>query len=221
MTLLLCLGAITFSHSQSSNSRVEILMKTAQKQMAEEDYEQANLTFRKILSSKSVIPNNLTYLFAETLYMIDQYENSHNFLKKYFTLTGKAGDYYKEALQLEALLDEQLDEIRSCKYCDAQGYRLTECSVCNQTGEITEICYYCKGKGVVNCLTCQGLGVTITESVLGEKVYQGCPKCSGHGHHACDTCKGDKTLKNQCPTCLGSLHESTQEICNHEEISID
>ena len=56
--------------------------------MADEDYEGANRTFRQLLKSGEVLPDDLAYLFSETLFMLGQYQNSRNFLNKYLEVTG-------------------------------------------------------------------------------------------------------------------------------------
>ena len=57
---------------KNADNPVEELMELAIAQMNDGDYEAANITFRKILKLNTVLPDDLSYLFAETLYMVNQ-----------------------------------------------------------------------------------------------------------------------------------------------------
>src|SRR5688572_6075621 len=65
----------------------------AKKQMEDGNYQRANLIFRKMLTLKTVLPTEMSYLFAETLYKVGQFENSKNFLEKYLSITDRGSDY--------------------------------------------------------------------------------------------------------------------------------
>lgn len=197
------------------NEKVEQYMKLARSQMDEGHYEDANITFRKILSLNEVLPTNLSYLFAETLFMIGQYENSQNFLDKYLSLSGKAGDYYEQSLELEQLLQAKKDSIISCELCNRKGYRLTPCLTCMQTGKTIQTCHYCRGKGLTTCTVCTGKGVIISDNTFGEKKYQSCYNCNGKGYVHCPLCHGTKTLEKNCHVCGGDGLENTNTICDH------
>lgn len=194
-------------------------MNQAKEEMTSGDYEGANRTFRTLLNSKNVLPNEMSYLFAETLYMIGQYQNSHNFLDKYRDLTGKAGDYYEQSVQLDDMLEIQLGKIEDCGLCDHLGYTLVRCHNCNGEGHLVSDCNYCKGHGINKCLTCLGEGVTITLTALKNKSYKTCTTCEGEGFVACPVCKGKKHLDNSCGICLGSGKESSKGICLHPNLN--
>ncbi|MDA0194816.1 MAG: hypothetical protein O2887_04945 [Bacteroidetes bacterium] len=178
-------------------------------------YDEANIIFRKILSLSEVIPSELCYHFAETLYGIGQYQNSKNFVDKYFELTGSTGDNYAEVKMLEEMVDNQMIAIKKCDLCDISGYRLIPCEECNSVGTVTKACHYCKGYGVSVCTKCHGEGVLITENSLGVNQYYTCDRCNGDGMETCPICSGEKMLTVDCPVCYGSLKQSGTELCDH------
>ena len=184
---------------------------------AEGKYEEANVKFRKILALNEVIPSTMCYHFAETLYAIGQFQNSKNFITKYFDLTGKSGDNYAEVKKLEVMVDEQLDAVRNCHRCSATGYRYFPCTTCNQAGEIEETCYFCQGHGIAPCTKCKGDGVLISANALGGNDYHTCDRCGGDGKETCPICEGETTLLNVCPSCGGSLFETSSQICDHQD----
>ncbi|MDH5366064.1 MAG: molecular chaperone DnaJ [Cyclobacteriaceae bacterium] len=213
-----CVFLVSFSGvSQPSRTNYELTekMKQAIALMEIEDYTSANTIFRNILATEKVLPNNLSYHFALTLYHIKQYKNSSNFNKKYLNLTGKAGDYYTQSLQLEELLDQAFTEIRQCELCDINGYQLITCTFCQGEKNIIEACSKCRAVGIISCQKCKGEGVVITTDTFGENKYQTCDRCSGKGLHTCDLCEGKKQLNLVCNACLGTGKESSKSICTH------
>lgn len=198
------------------SQEIETLMKKAVSEMNGRKYEEANLTFREMLASKKVLPTNMSYYFAETLYMINQYHNSENFLSKYIELAGKGGDYYAQALELQTLLTNKKNEIKDCDYCNVFGYRLSTCQLCDGIGSLASTCYYCKGLGKTSCLTCKGDGVIVTKNIFDVAEYKSCHVCQTNGYHACKVCHGNKIINNQCPDCLGSRLIATKKICDHK-----
>ncbi len=195
---------------------IQDLMKKAVDQMNDRKYEEANVTFREMLASKKVLPTNMSFFFAETLYMINQYHNSENFLNKYLDLAGKGGDYYTEATELQRLLTSRKDEIKTCNYCNVFGYRLDSCKLCEGKGSLVSTCYYCKGIGKTSCKTCQGDGVIVTKNIFDVAEYKSCHVCNTKGYHACKVCHGSKIVNNQCPDCLGSKFIASKIICDHK-----
>ena len=196
---------------------IQTFMKQATEQMNQEDYKGANHTFRQILASGKVIPTDMTFLFAHTLYMVDQFQNSQNFLDKYLRLTGRTGRYYRDALELKHVLEKQIEEILSCSLCNSHGYRLQPCTVCHQTGILSNTCSYCKGVGVTRCEVCDGLGVLVTKNPLGEDHYQTCSNCNGKSQVACKVCSGAKVETTKCTICRGTHFEATEVLCDHKD----
>ncbi len=192
-------------------------MEVAIGQMNSGNYEDANLTFRQILKLEVVLPDDLSYLFAETLYMVRQYHNSKNFLDKYLRLAGPNGRYYAQAMDLKHFLDDEYEAILVCKLCDNRGYRLISCDLCHGTGVITSECYFCRGVGVNLCEVCKGDGITTSLSTFGEIQYHTCPNCQGKGQVPCKVCHGEKVTRETCPDCHGTGLNAGNEICDHEE----
>lgn len=205
----------------NTDRQVKLRTEEAKKLMNEGHYESAYNAFRKILNSGKVLPTNLSYYFSETLYHLGQYQNSQNFINKYLKITGKGGDYYQEANELSKLLTDKFSLIESCELCDISGYRLIPCTRCNGVKSIVESCHICSSTGISSCKKCEGEGVLIVTDVFDEKKYQTCDKCRGEGYHTCETCLGNKSIKLNCPVCLGSGHEKSATICDHQSHLID
>ena len=200
------------------SERVSELMEEAIGLMNQGEYEKANLTFREILKQRSVLPTELSYLFAETLYMIRQYHNSKSFLDKYLRLAGSTGRYSPQAQDLSKYLDDAFEEILTCNFCDSKGYRLVACETCDETGHLTDDCYFCKAVGITLCQVCKGNGVTTTRNAFNEVLYDTCPNCQGKGQITCKVCQGKKVFTQDCHECLGSHKKPGTEICNHKPV---
>ncbi len=209
-------GYFDISAQQKPDKLVEDMMETAVSQMNDGDYESANLTFRKILKLNKVLPDDLSYLFAETLYMVHQIHNSRNFLDKYIRLVGSNGRYYSQAMDLRHFLDDEYELILMCKLCDNKGYRLITCDTCEGKGKITNTCYSCRGVGITRCGTCTGEGVTTSFNAFGALQYQTCHNCEGKAKVICKQCEGKKVLSDSCPACNGTQKKPGKEICEHE-----
>ncbi|MCZ6520124.1 MAG: hypothetical protein O6848_01345 [Bacteroidetes bacterium] len=216
LVLLITLSLTALSQNQNVSQEVRDAVAMAKSQMDEGDYAFANKIFRKILKEKQVMPSEMCYYFAETLFMLEQYQNSQNFTDKYLELTGKAGDYYEQIMDLRKLLRQKVNANEFCDYCDVNGYRLAPCSNCKQLGKVHQTCHRCKGAGVTTCRLCLGEGVVIRKNQLGEDEYQSCPLCDSKGFETCQLCLGNKEIESTCEVCLGSGKERTHLICNHE-----
>ena len=180
------------------------------------EYHEANISFRNALATNKVLPTNLSYYFAETLYHIRQYQNSKNFVDKYLSLAGYGGDFYEEAAHLHELIEGEFLEIKECKRCNVFGYRYIPCEQCDSSGiEVLE-CPKCKGKGNTLCPKCTGRGVVITRTVLDQDHYETCDKCEGDGVIVCERCLGDKEITRVCFSCLGTKLKASNILCNHE-----
>lgn len=192
------------------------LITLAKSQMSQGDYDKANRTFRKALATKKTLPTEMSYLFAETLFIINQYQNSRNFVEKYLDLAGQGGDYYEKAVELKGMLDDRFNEISDCEFCNLSGYRYIQCDNCNGAGHSVEQCYHCKGNGLTTCPKCTGNGVLISLNSLGGRQYQSCDLCDSKGYLTCTVCNGDKILSGVCTVCLGKGLKVSSQICNHE-----
>ena len=194
---------------------VEQLFAKAREQMAANDYEGANATFRKALATKKVLPTSMSYFFAKTLFVIHQNQNAKNFVEKYIDLAGKGGDYYEDAVTLRNLIDEEFKAIEECEFCNLSGYRYITCQSCEGTGNTVEICYKCYGNSPIMCPKCIGRGVVITTTTFGEKIYSSCDRCDSKGYIECPVCQGAKEIAGRCSVCLGTGRKVSKEICTH------
>lgn len=181
------------------------------------DFHAANVAFRNALATNRVIPTNLSYYFAETLYRIRQFQNSRNFVEKYINLAGYGGDFYEEAIHLRKLIDSEFQKIKDCKLCNDFGYRLITCERCEGTGIEVAVCPQCKGTGYTLCPKCNGKGVLITLDAFNQNHYETCDKCGGEGVIVCELCEGDKEITRTCSLCLGTGVRASNVICNHED----
>ncbi|CAN5263637.1 hypothetical protein BH23BAC1_BH23BAC1_33630 [soil metagenome] len=195
--------------------KIEHYMKEAKAHMDAGNYEEANLSFRKMLTLRATLPSEMCYYFAVTLYNINQFHNSKNFITKYLNLTGTSGPYYKDMLVLNDLIEEKYKEIKDCDLCDSKGYAFKDCHQCHGAGHTSVACNYCKGKGMTTCMACSGNGVKITENVFKEKEYKACNVCESKGYTTCTVCKGSKIENLPCNTCKGSGALATNQVCTH------
>lgn len=205
-----------FPIQQQFDPEVKELVEKAKLQMSQEDYEGANATFRQALATKKVLPTDMSYFFAKTLFIIHQNQNALNFVDKYIQLAGQGGDYYDEAINLKNLINRSFEEIKNCSYCNLSGYRYVSCDNCNALGYTTDICYNCRGNSPIMCKKCIGRGVIITTTAFGEHIYDSCDKCNSKGYVECPVCHGEEVLSGRCNVCLGSGKKVSKSICNHQ-----
>lgn len=222
LTLVLSLSSSTWAQVDIPqkiiyDQEVVDLVNKAKAQMKAENYEAANKTFRKALATRKILPTDLSYLFAETLYIIHQYQNSLNFVDKYIDLAGQGGNYYQKAVELKELLHTEFNKIKDCQFCNLSGYRYIECDNCHGVGQTSETCYNCKGSGATVCPKCMGEGVYITFNSFSGKQYHACDICEGKGYSTCHICEGDKILSGACSVCLGTKQKVSSILCDHIE----
>jgi hypothetical protein len=191
-------------------------LETGKVQMKDGNYDLANMTFRKVLTLNIPLPPEFCYLFAETLYMVGQYQNSKSFLEKYFDLTGARGDYFEQADELKNVIEEKLHEVQTCQLCDASGYKLVICDDCSGKGSLLSGCDYCKEKGIVSCIVCKGEGVKIVRNFFGDNEYSTCDHCQGKGFTDCPVCKGNKEHYSSCRICKGKGLKASTSVCDHK-----
>lgn len=190
-------------------------MKSAKAAIERNDYETANSIFRNLIDSGQPLPEEMPYLFAETLFELKQYDNSANFLNKYLELTGFTGSSYKGAQELQKRLEAPLADILQCQLCDRRGYRYKTCFTCEGKRQIEQDCHYCKAKGVVGCSRCSGSGMITRMNIFKIVEYFECERCDGKGRLTCPVCEGSLKEVSSCQTCNGSGKLSSEDICNH------
>ena len=205
------------SYAQIPETEVEQYYKEGVELFNQENYKAANIAFRRALATNEVLPTNLSYYFAETLFHVKQYQNSKNFADRYIKVAGQGGDFYNEAVFLQEQIDGEFLAIKECHRCNNFGYRLIACVRCNSTGIETLECPQCRGTGNTICSQCTGRGVVISVDKFGQNRYETCPKCSGEGVTICDRCHNHKIIARICSLCLGTKMRPTTLICNHED----
>ena len=192
------------------------LFNNAKAEMEKGNYEKANTYFRQIIESNLAISPEMPYYFAVTLFELEQYDNSLNFIKRYIQINGKDAEKYAEARELERKLQEPIKAILACEFCNDQGYRIQECPTCEGKKQISQACDLCRGRGMVGCNRCFGKGLVTKRNVFNLVEYHECEKCEGEGKHSCPTCFGMLNVISACKTCQGNGLVQTEEICNHE-----
>ena len=216
--LLLFLQLTQVSLAQTSgNSQKEAryLMEKAKEQMSLQDYQGANQSFREMLKLRTALPTEMCYFFANTLFMLGQYENSLRFAEKYEKLAGVGGEFYQDVRNLKDHLNEKMAVIRACNYCDSQGYVLQDCPYCEKQGLLQQTCSKCFGKKLVKCKSCEGEGVVIAKNHFGQSSYHTCTICDGRGIKECSFCEGSGKQAQDCLYCSGSGRTRTSAICKH------
>lgn len=197
------------------------LLAQAKEEMAAQDFHAANRSFRHMLDLKVALPTEMCYFFANTLYMLGQFENSLRFAEKYESLAGTGGEYYQDTQKLKALLKLENEKIRSCNICSNQGYVLSECHYCEGQGELHQSCLKCYGKKHTRCKSCEGEGLIIERDHFGRNNYQTCSNCLGKGFQLCPYCDGQGEKTQGCHVCGGNGKVSGSEICKHPSASLE
>lgn len=192
------------------------LLNNAKAEMDKGDFEKANTYFRQIIESNLPISPEMPYYFAVTLYELGQFDNSLNFIQRYIQINGRDAEKYKEARELQRKLQEPVNAILTCEFCNNQGYRIQSCPTCEGKKQISQACDLCKGRGMVGCNRCFGKGLVTKRNVFNLVEYHECEKCEGEGKHSCPTCYGMLNVISACKTCQGNGMVQTEEICNHE-----
>ncbi|MBW3468088.1 molecular chaperone DnaJ [Arthrospiribacter ruber] len=217
--LLLAVCSVNDAYAQArpnlgSSAR---LFSYALEEMEKGDYEKANTYFRQIIENNLPLSPEMPYHFAVTLYELKQYDNSRNFLTRYLQINGRNAEKFEEAKELEAKLQEPLDAIKACSFCNRQGYRILACNTCEGEKELEQSCSLCKERGVVGCNRCFGKGLLTKRNVFNLIEYHECDQCNGEGKHTCPRCDGDLKEFTTCRTCQGEGTIASEEICDHKE----
>jgi hypothetical protein len=214
LILLLIFTSPLFAQSSRQNQFNE-LMKMGKEQVKAKEYEQANMTFRRILTLDQTIPSEFCYYFATTLFHIGQFRNSRSFINKYYEIAGQGGEFSTDIKHLEKQVNAELKKIEACNLCDNNGYRYELCQICDGSGNVSKQCATCKGKGKTICSLCSGEGVVIRRNVFNSNEYHTCGRCKGTGIAACPTCEGSTMVESLCSECRGVGGTPTGGICDH------
>ncbi|PRY90422.1 tetratricopeptide repeat protein [Mongoliibacter ruber] len=215
--LLLSSGNEAFAQAKPNLGGSSRLFTYALEEMEKGDYERANTYFRQIIENNLPLSPEMPYYFAVTLFELEQYDNSMNFLNRYIQINGRNAEKYEEAKELEAKLKEPLDAIKACEFCNKQGYRVIACTTCEGEKELEQTCSLCKERGVVGCNRCFGKGLLTKRNVFNLIEYHECDQCDGLGKHTCPRCDGNLMEYSTCRTCEGVGSLISEEICDHKE----
>ncbi len=158
----------------------------------------------------------MPYLFAKTLFELNQYDNSAKFLKKYLEINSKESHQYTLAKALEHQLKNPLEAIKNCVLCDDHGYQYQTCTNCHGKKKIEVPCSLCKGNGIVGCSQCVGQGLIKRKNVFNITEFYKCRKCDGKGRLICPNCEGSLVESKPCSTCLGAGKITSDTLCNHQ-----
>jgi hypothetical protein len=216
-TLLMTVCWSSFAQVNPNLGQTDRWMKGALESMEKGDYTTANTIFRNLIDSGIPLPDEMPYYFSETLFKLGQFDNSNNFLNKYFELTGFNGKNYEDAKNLQAKLKEPINAILSCQLCDRRGYRFGSCFTCEGKKEIEQDCSYCKSRGIVGCSRCGASGMITRKNVFNIIEFFECERCAGKGRLTCPECTGSGKEISDCKTCQGSGKLASDEICDHQE----
>lgn len=196
----------------SQDSVLNVQMTNAINQMDQKQWLKADGLFRKMVSSKKTLPDDLAYYYGKTLYELRNFGKSKSYLEKYISDKGSEGQFYSQSAALLAAMDPKV-----CKYCGGTGNKKIEvtCPACQGKGEMIENCPFCQHTGHTICSVCGGDGVKKQTGKIGVN-YSPCANCEGHGYVTCKACKGTKIFIKECSTCHRKGKITKQVPCNHQ-----
>ena len=164
------------------------------KQYENGKFEDADVSFRKVLESVNVLPAEICYYFGANSFYLEKYKQSINWLNKYIALKGTSGQYFDECSAYLKKAEE--------KYLVVSAEKEQEDVY--EPGE--EIDYTvmpkidCGPTGKVVCPVCKGQTVIIKKSHMSYE-YKSCPWCDNHGNLTCDEynllLQGELKTKNE------------------------
>lgn len=201
------------SNAQSKKDSIagEYLIQI-RKQIEEKDYNNANLTLKKLFAMKTTLPDEVAFRYAEVQLGLGNYSKAKEAFYKYIDLTDGKGEFVEEAKMLI-----ELSEAKICKKCNNTGITIVTdtCAFCNGKGKQEIACEACHGRGLEFCPSCKGQGVVYKTSTFGG-VYQTCTLCSGKGIVKCRRCDGSGKEIKFCEHCKGKGTMNRSVICGHE-----
>lgn len=193
---------ISFNAFSQRDSITMAQLQEARLLLNQEKYLEAQPIFKKILSAKKIIPNEVAYFYAINLYGLKKYGQSRSAFRKYTKITADTGQYKEETKKYLEKLD-----------CQETGYKevLITCEICYGDTILVD-CHHCKGQGVEVCPTCRGNGVVSTQSSMG-RTFHTCNRCNGEKIATCSVCKGKKKVRDVCKSCGGSGKLKVKRRC--------
>ena len=85
---------------QPPEVQVDILIKSAKKDLEDERWVDAVESFKKAMKLGVNLPGEFHFLYGKALFKTGSYEYSLSSLANYITLVGRDGEYYEEAITL-------------------------------------------------------------------------------------------------------------------------
>ncbi|UII20428.1 hypothetical protein [Fulvivirga ligni] len=141
--------------------------------MDNQQYEEANIKFKEVLSKARVVPSDLCFYFGKNSFFLERYRQSIDWLNKYIELKGTKGNFYEECSEYLEKAQQQFVGVKKEEQAEAQ-------TILSSNYDID-----CGPSGKVICPVCQGKGVIITKGHFGD-TYKTCPYSDEHGYLTCE-----------------------------------
>lgn len=203
--LILCICIAQNVNGQAQDTTlVDRLMNEGVRELQTGNYYDADLIFRKILGLNTIIPDEFTYYYGETLLALKKYKLSESFFEKYIKLTDSSGEFMDQTEASLIIVKAKLAEIEDCDDCDDDGFVVTleDCHICSGDGKLSGPCGRCDGRGEEICPTCLGEGIEVLRTSFGRR-YVPCSTCQEKGYITCQKCQGTKIEHHLCDACKG------------------
>ena len=148
------------------------------KQFENAEYEEADESFRDVLSSVKVLPAEICYYFGANSFYLGKFKQSINWLNKYIELKGTSGQFFDECSEyLKMAQDKYLASNAQTEETVYDPGVVVDYTVMPEID--------CGPSGKVICPVCKGQTVIIKRSALG-LTYRNCPYCDTHGNLSCE-----------------------------------
>jgi hypothetical protein len=213
--ILIFFSSSVFPQTVSEDTLMKSYLGHVKASIAGQDYKTANDFLKKAFALKKILPDEAAYYNGVILFNQKKYAPAKTSFRKYLSLAGKEGLYFKETIEYIQRIDLQI-----CPKCDDSGYyEVTDsCTECAGKGKVRTLCKNCQGKGKVLCKTCGGSGVAKQSNGFGG-TFQNCPSCGGKGYKTCQTCAGAKEQEIFCAPCSGKGLIKIRVSCSHKPSS--
>src|SRR6478609_5960949 len=192
---LVVITQVSFAQTIGSNSDslVNVYMNDLRTHVNSKDYAAGNKDLGKLAALKTSLPDEVAFYYGVIQYQTGNRDKARAGFNKYLLLTNSTGTFTDSSHVYLKRID-----------CEARGYYEVDesCRLCNGTGELEIRCLLCEGSGQEYCSVCNGNGVSVVHSNMGDR-YQDCSHCKGTGLVPCSVCHGTLKRKTLCTTCNG------------------
>src|SRR6478735_2252519 len=164
--LLIVLTQVSFGQpaaiGSNKDSLVTVYMNDVRTHINNKDYAAANKDLGKLAALKTTLPDEVAFYYGIIQYNSGNQDKARAGFNKYLLLTNSTGTFADSSHVYLKKLD-----------CQARGYYEVDetCRLCNGSGEIEIRCLLCEGSGQEYCLVCNGNGVSVVHSTMGDR-YQ-------------------------------------------------